>query len=404
MDSKLGLIFQLNGVILITILSFCLRRSLHLTALRYWTLAWLCLSFALICLRLAFSYEEFSSFLFTYYFLGEYIFGFMVIAGCRSLDGNYELKPRSELLMIPFVIISVVLPHLGFEFNDVFSAHSFVLAVLYATAFYWLRKTKGATFGWQVMHLTLLLLAADLLIYSVMFSARKFAVFSTDFLTYNSFIDLILQSALGVGMVIVLLEKVMNDFTATNEELRSTQEQLELLVNTDPLTAAFNRHAFYGFVRKQDEEATASSGCVGFFDIDDLKAINDCFGHAAGDTVIRSVVKSIREIIRAEDLIYRWGGDEFFVIMVSMKAEMAEQRMAHLDSLLQRVYIENIPEPISIAVSWGFTDYSDPKNLEEAIKIADSTMYQRKQIRKETRSASVDFISTLPGGVVGYAP
>src|SRR5829696_1128794 len=111
MDSKLGLIFQLNGLILITILSFCLRRSLHLTALRYWTLAWLSLSFALICLRLAFSYEEFSSFLFTYYFLGEYIFGFMVIVGCRSLDGEYELRPRSELLLIPLVIVSVVLPH-----------------------------------------------------------------------------------------------------------------------------------------------------------------------------------------------------------------------------------------------------------------------------------------------------
>ena len=72
MDSNLGLIIQLNGVILITVLSLCLRRSLQLTALKYWTMAWLCLSLALICLRLAFSYSEFSSFLFTYYF--NYLF------------------------------------------------------------------------------------------------------------------------------------------------------------------------------------------------------------------------------------------------------------------------------------------------------------------------------------------
>ncbi len=66
MDSKLGLIIQLNGVFLITILSLFLRRSLKLTALKYWTTAWLCLSFALICLRLGFEYDIFGSLMFTY--------------------------------------------------------------------------------------------------------------------------------------------------------------------------------------------------------------------------------------------------------------------------------------------------------------------------------------------------
>jgi diguanylate cyclase (GGDEF)-like protein len=211
-------------------------------------------------------------------------------------------------------------------------------------------------------------------------------------------IDLVLQTALGFGMVIILLEKVLNDFRDTNEELMSTQKKLEELVNTDPLTAAFNRHAFYGFVRRQGEEPTGSSGCVGFFDIDDLKAINDCFGHTAGDMVIRSVVRSIREIIRAEDLIYRWGGDEFFVIMVSMDAEMAENRMARLDALLQHVYLDGIAEPISVAVSWGFTNYSNPDDLENAIKTADSVMYRRKEMRKQSRTASIDFINSVPGG------
>jgi diguanylate cyclase (GGDEF)-like protein len=199
-------------------------------------------------------------------------------------------------------------------------------------------------------------------------------------------------------MVIILLEKVLNDFRDTNSELLSTQKQLEELLHTDPLTAAFNRHAFYGFVSKQGEAETASSGCVGFFDIDDLKAINDCFGHAAGDMVIRSVVGSIRDIIRAEDLIYRWGGDEFFVIMVSMDAEMAENRMTRLDGLLQNIYLDNIPEPIRVGVSWGFTNFTDTNDLENAIKAADSMMYRRNQIRKQNKSETADFVNSLPGG------
>src|SRR6187397_483781 len=107
MDSKIGLIIQLNGVVLMTILSLCLRRSLKVTALRYWTMAWLSLSFALICLRLAFSYEEFGSYLFTYYFLGEYLFGFLLVIGCRSLDTGYTERPRVEVFFIPFVIVAV---------------------------------------------------------------------------------------------------------------------------------------------------------------------------------------------------------------------------------------------------------------------------------------------------------
>ena len=253
MDSKIGLIIELNGVILITVLSLCLRRSLKLTALKYWTMAWLCLSFALICLRIAFSYEEFSSFLFTYYFLGEYLFGFMLVAGCRSLDGEYQLKPRSELMLVPLVLGAIGLPHMSSDFNDVFSLHALVLAGFYATAFYWLRKSRQATFGWRVMHVSLALLAIDFLLYSLVFSARRVTVFSTDFLSYNSVIDLVLQTALGFGMVLVLLEKVLDDFRGTNEELLTTQKKLEELVNTDPLTDAFNRHAFYGFVRRQGE-------------------------------------------------------------------------------------------------------------------------------------------------------
>lgn len=399
MDSKIGLIVQLNCVILITVLSLCLRRSLKLTALKYWAMAWLCLSFALICLRLAFTYDEFASFLFPYYYLGGYLFGFMLIAGCRSLDGEYELRPRSELMMIPFVIAAIALPTFITNFGDASNIHALILAGFLATAFYWLRRSRQATFGWRVMHISLGLLTVELSLFAILSAAGNVFSITTDFASHHSAVDVVLQAALGVGMVIILLEKVLNDYENTNDELRTAQKQLESLVHTDPLTSAFNRHAFYGFVRKQGEDETASSGCVGFFDIDDLKAINDCFGHAAGDVVIRSVVRAIREIIRAEDLIYRWGGDEFFVVMVSMDAESAGNRMRRLDALLQAIMIDNIPEPISVGVSWGFTDYATPADIESAIKAADVEMYSRKLVRKKSRMTSADFINSLPGGV-----
>jgi len=133
---------------------------------------------------------------------------------------------------------------------------------------------------------------------------------------------------------------------------------------------------------------------VGFFDIDGLKNINDCFGHSAGDAAIRVVVRSIRDIIRAEDLIYRWGGDEFFVIMVSMDAEMAETRMSRLENLLRSVKLDGVQEPMTIGVSWGFRDFTDIADLEKAISDADAEMYRRKRGRQTQSIDPANFVPT----------
>ncbi|NJM53143.1 MAG: GGDEF domain-containing protein [Blastocatellia bacterium] len=134
---------------------------------------------------------------------------------------------------------------------------------------------------------------------------------TTGYLAYNPMIDLMLEILLGFGMVIVLFEKVRSEVEETHCKLQDAHEKLEKLAHTDPLTTAFNRHAFYGFLNKNNEDESPISGCVGFFDIDDLKPINDIYGHDIGDIVIRNVTSAIRSLMRAEDLIFRWGGDEF---------------------------------------------------------------------------------------------
>lgn len=382
MDSKIGLIIQLNGVFLITILVVLLRRSAKITSLKYWTISWLCLSFSLSCLWLAFRYQHFATPLFACYFLGEYLFGLMLVAGCRDLDDDdKELNLYSVFWIVPFVAIAIILPLSATDFNTVFNIHSFILSGFFAASFLTLRRSNISGFGRNVMLAALTLLTLDFFFYSVVFTLRFFIEFPTDFLAYNSILDLVLETALGFGMVIVVLERVLADLQTANNELQDAHERLESIVHTDPLTAAFTRHAFHGFVKNR-EGGNAISGCVGFFDIDDLKSINDCFGHAAGDMAIRGVVRAIREIIRAEDLIYRWGGDEFFVIMISMDAEMAEIRMTRLEGMLRSVRIHGVSEPTSIGVSWGFTNFNGIAELESAIQSADSEMYRRKHDRK----------------------
>lgn len=397
MESNIGLIVQLNGIFLIIILSLFLRRSLKLVALKYWTIAWLALSFSLISLRLAVDYPQMSSMLFTYYFLGEYIFGYMLVTGIRSLDEKFEFSSRAQWIFVPFVIVSIALPLISRDFYTILPFHTLFLSVFAGLAFYWLNRLEHRTIGWHVMRATLALMTLNFVSFFALELIQTESAFAKTVLSYNYVINMVVQTALGFGMVIVLLEKVLSDFQRTNTRLEEAHKRLETLVHTDPLTAAFNRHAFYGFVRRSSGDEQSATGCVGFFDIDGLKNINDCFGHSAGDSAIRLVVRSIRDIIRAEDLIYRWGGDEFFVIMVGMDAEMAETRMARLQNKLKQVSLDGVAEPLDIGVSWGFKNFTDMADLENSINEADAKMYEQKRLRK---TVIIDF-PTSPHEIAG---
>ena len=379
---------------MITVLSLFLRRSLKSAISGYWLVAWSSLSLALFCLSLAFSFEEYAKPLYAIYFWGEYLFGLMLVTGCRNLSGKKSRALQNKLITLPFIALASVLAFLARDFTLVFHLHALIISGFLVWAYFVLKDLEIKTFGWRVMRVALFLLGLNFFHYSILFTTLQLGYrlpIPDGYLEFNPIIDLVLEVLLGFGMIIVLLEKVLREARDSNEKLRAAHEKLEQLAQTDPLTTAFNRHAFYGFLKKRGEGGKVISGCVGFFDIDNLKPINDRYGHTVGDLAIRSVVGAIRGVMRAEDLIFRWGGDEFFVIMVSMNAEMARARMERLEMMLTDIQIEGVAERLSIGVSYGFKDFAEISELEQAVKSADEEMYRRKQERKaEARQAKIN--------------
>ncbi|MBE7515144.1 MAG: GGDEF domain-containing protein [Chloracidobacterium sp.] len=382
MDSKIGLIIQIAGVSLITLLTLFLRRSLNLAALKYWTNAWLFLSFSLFCLRLAFDYDGFSYQLFGFYFLAQYFFGYLLVAGCRSLRTNSELRLSTEIFAIPFILAAFSLPFLSEDVTLTLKIHSVIMSGFFAIAFFAVWQSGIKSFGSRVMLVALGLLIIDLAQSLIVFTLRPWLTVPAEYLGYNAVADLVLQTLLGFGMVIVLLEKVLSDVKTANERLREAHEKLEELAHIDPLTTALNRHAFHGYLATHGDGSSGSAGCVGFFDIDDLKELNDVYGHAAGDAAIRAVVRAIRNVIRAEDLIFRWGGDEFFVIMIGLRSEAALCRMSRMNGSLSSIILDGVYQPITIRVSHAFEDFANIAEIEAAIEKADAKMYLQKQEHK----------------------
>ncbi len=403
MDLKVTLTIQFFGILLLALLSFSLNSSLKSTALKYWKYAWLALSLALVGLYLALNYHSFAKPFFLIYYLGEYAFAYLLIAGCRNYACGKTINFRDPLILAaPAALTVALIASYNNEFIKIFNFHSFIMASAFGTAFFALRmsdKLPPNNTGWRAMRIALALLTLEFFHYTIIFSLRhtSYSQHLETYLSFSSIIDLVLQVMLGFGMVIVLLEKVRQDVEETNLKLKEAHDRLEQLAHVDPLTAAFTRHAFYSFLQKQNRDEKAISGCVGVFDIDNLKPINDRLGHATGDAAISSAARAIRSLVRTDDLIFRWGGDEFFVVMPGFDTAQAVARMGELNALLKDVKLFGAPEKTSISVSFGFANFSDINDLEKSVKEADAKMYLAKQRGKEADKAEdVRFSESQP--------
>jgi diguanylate cyclase (GGDEF)-like protein len=203
------------------------------------------------------------------------------------------------------------------------------------------------------------------------------------YLQYTSVVDLLFEMLLGFGTVMVLMESVRRELEMANRKLLEARDQLELLVQMDPLTEALNRHAFHSLLRRPEKgEESKTSGSVAVIDIDNLKPINDTFGHTVGDKAIRAVARAMRSLVRADDMLFRWGGDEFLVLMFSLPQAEALRRLERLNEILEENCRRWTSVPITVTVSYGVAGFNSLTDLGPAIETADKAMYaQRHEVR-----------------------
>ena len=260
----------------------------------------------------------------------------------------------------------------------------------FTTSFFALRTARaggGRTSpGKRVMSTALVALAIDFFHYIPTFGARSGAWgirIPESYFHYTSIFDLILEMLLGFGTVMVVMESVRDDVEEANRQLSVARDKLELIARIDPLTEALNRHAFYSLVRQnRNPTELAITGCVVIIDMDKLKSINDLFGHVTGDRAIRIVAHAVRSVIRADDMLFRWGGDEFLLLMFGIAEAEARKRMESLNMILAETHLQEKSTPVKISVSYGLKAITALTELERAIEDADEAMYQFKQMRK----------------------
>ncbi len=180
------------------------------------------------------------------------------------------------------------------------------------------------------------------------------------------------------GQVIGAVETFSNNVEAVRARRRI--RVLEQKVFFDPLTGLGNRRyfevQFYSALIQMKHEAIRHG--LLFLDIDHFKDLNDLHGHNIGDRVLGMVAKTLRSNVRDSDVIVRWGGEEFVILLYDILPSETKAVAEKLRALVERSHFPVDHLPLRVTVSVGATLLREDDTLESAIQRADQLMYQSK--------------------------
>ena len=186
---------------------------------------------------------------------------------------------------------------------------------------------------------------------------------------------------------------VLRAMAAENAELTEKLQIAESLAVRDPLTAALNRRGFLAELHRtmSEVERYKTPAAVLYIDLDGFKALNDGYGHAAGDAVLRHVGRLLMESVRESDIIGRLGGDEFGLILNHASPEEAHAKAQTLSSAINHSAILHVGIAHRIAASIGVHPIAGVEDPEHAIAAADEAMYADKHAKRDAAQRFAGF-------------
>ncbi|NVK72270.1 MAG: GGDEF domain-containing protein [Oceanospirillaceae bacterium] len=189
--------------------------------------------------------------------------------------------------------------------------------------------------------------------------------------------------------MILIEEKDVTDFIIAQNKLNHTNKKLEHLSTKDPLTGLFNRRylesslksEFNLVKRRTFKECSSYNSALVLIDIDHFKNINDTYGHSAGDKVLQDLSSLLTESFRATDIICRWGGEEFCILMKGVDENNFLSRLTDLLESVGRTNFSFQEMDISITVSVGTALLSGftLDSIDELVVATDKALYISKE-------------------------
>ncbi len=168
------------------------------------------------------------------------------------------------------------------------------------------------------------------------------------------------------------------------------QEQLRELSLTDELTGLDNRRSFMSHAEQHMKYARREGKAMllCFMDLDGLKLMNDIHGHEWGDKAICAAAETIKASVRDSDIVSRFGGDEFVVLLTAYDDGLEKLILTRLEDNAKKFTAEfSLPRPIGVSCGYILVRPSEKLTLSQWMEIADQDLYARKKVRKAAAAA-----------------
>ncbi|MGH1600774.1 GGDEF domain-containing protein [Campylobacter majalis] len=186
---------------------------------------------------------------------------------------------------------------------------------------------------------------------------------------------------------IYILSSYANIITSHGyQDIKKEQNTLEKLSQYDQLTGLLNRRSMQKIIKTKNKQAVAenikTNKVVMIGDIDDFKSVNDTFGHLWGDRIIKDVASVLKNSFRQHDLISRWGGEEFLIVLTDTNIDFI---YSISNRLLQNISAIRLPNNTPVTMTFGMIILIDQVNFDfdYVLERADKLLYKGKQSGKD---------------------
>ena len=179
----------------------------------------------------------------------------------------------------------------------------------------------------------------------------------------------------------LFISQIRTKLLERSKLLAQSVDRIAILASTDEMTGTLNRRSIWALLEEQIKtlEETPYSLSITLVDFDHFKLVNDQFGHMVGDTVLRTFGAIIRETLRANDRLGRYGGEEFLLVLPRTSAEQAFDIMERLRLRVENFDWQSIKPGLKVTVSAGIATYQKGETATELLKRVDQALYKAKE-------------------------
>lgn len=192
--------------------------------------------------------------------------------------------------------------------------------------------------------------------------------------------NFIAAALLILGMHLLIFEDVIQELRLAAAELARSRDEMKAMAGTDPLTKCYNRRFLYEIAEHELEQHRRYKLPLSllYLDIDHFKAINDQRGHHTGDEVLKTMGAILNELTRRGDFVFRWGGDEFLVLLSATEEDARIKCNQIRRAFLESVIVQDLPDGVDVSIGIVAVP-PETSDFDPLIDQADREMYRRKR-------------------------